>query len=211
MLLSAILIHLQILSVSSLPSFIHPLWDLKPPAKQVLKTKHNKKTNKNEKQNKTKTKQTRKLHLILHLSQLSNTTSFVLVALGAIVCHIVYIPFCPITCKCNCNVSQVWFKVSGFWYTIITGFSPKLASDNPQPPRVMEILCLPFHRTSTFISSSIYQMGQILGQSKTRPRLLFWVVAEFFQSRPLRPSPSSNGWSQLLYVHAIRTSSSSPW
>lgn len=43
------------------------------------------------------------LHSPLHLSCLSITYSFVVVALEAAVCHAVYIPLCPksFTCKCS--------------------------------------------------------------------------------------------------------------
>lgn len=57
----------------------------------------------------------------------SNSSSFVLVALGATVCHTVYPLVQSALCTdVHCNKSLVWFKASSFYYTIITGPLPKL-------------------------------------------------------------------------------------
>ena len=61
--------------------------------------------------------------------RLSITSSFVPVALGAVSCHAVY-PFVQTALLANvhCNELLVWFKASGFWYTINTRPSLKLLS-----------------------------------------------------------------------------------
>ena len=72
----------------------------------------------------------RKLKKIVHLSHLSMIYTLVLVALGAVVCHAVYL-FAQIALLANyhCNESLVRFKTSGFWYSISIGLSPKLLLD----------------------------------------------------------------------------------
>ena len=98
------------------------------------------------KKNKTKKSKT---SLILNLSHLSNTSLFVLVAMGATVCH-TGDPLVQLVLSANvhCNESLVWFKASGFWYPIITGSSLELLSDTPRLSQVMEILQVSFHWTS---------------------------------------------------------------
>lgn len=75
--------------------------------------------------------------------------SFVLEALGAVVCQTVD-PFVQLALLENvhCNESLVWLKASAVWYTTITKFSPHLLWDFPRLPQVPEILWVLFHRTS---------------------------------------------------------------
>lgn len=62
--------------------------------------------------------------------------SFVLEALGTVVCQTVY-PFVQLALLANvhCNESLVWFKASAVWYTTITKFSPHLLWDFPRLPQ----------------------------------------------------------------------------
>lgn len=61
---------------------------------------------------------------MLHLLCLSNTSLFILVALGAMVCPRVY-PFAQsaLLASGHYNESSVWFNASNFWYTTITGLT----------------------------------------------------------------------------------------
>lgn len=76
------------------------------------------------------------------------TYSFVIVASGDVVCYTVY-PLTQIVLLANvhCNELLVWFKASGFWYTIKTGLSPKLLSDTQLLLQIIETLGLWFFRT----------------------------------------------------------------
>lgn len=92
------------------------------------------------------------------LSCLSNTSSFILVALGALVCHTVHLFVQSVLLlNVHCKKSLV-FKVSGFWYFIITRPSPKLLSEFLRLAQVMKTLRVSFHRSSPFTSSSRAKM-----------------------------------------------------
>lgn len=103
----------------------------------------------NLKQNKKQNTKT-KTALFFHLPCLSNTFSFLLVARGDVVCHIVdCFGHSALLANVHHNELLAWFKIFGLWYTNNTGPSPKL-SDILLLPKVMEILQLWFHRTSPF-------------------------------------------------------------
>lgn len=89
-------------------------------------------------------------------------------------CHIVY-PFVPSArlATVHCSESLIWFKASGFWYTILTGSSPKL---------FWGILCLRDHAGIVPEDQYFHELQQDLdgvdarvGPPKTQ--LLIWVLA----------------------------------
>ena len=67
------------------------------------------------------------------------------------------------TCKCVLQKVIVWFKASGFYYTVDAGPSLGLFLDSLLLPCVMEILQLWVCRTDPFMYSSILLMGWVLG------------------------------------------------
>uniref|UniRef100_A0A8C8UAW3 Uncharacterized protein n=1 Tax=Peromyscus maniculatus bairdii TaxID=230844 RepID=A0A8C8UAW3_PERMB len=103
--------------------------------KQIMCNINQTKPKKHEQKIKTKTKEqkkyltTTKPSPFLHLSHLSSTSSLVLVALGALVCH-----------KSTLLSKQLYLQMfivmslvqgSGFWHTVLTGSSPKSSFGYP--------------------------------------------------------------------------------
>lgn len=149
-------------------STLHPVIPPQPPRKN--KTKQNNKTRQiiNEQTN----------NKTSHSSVLSTSTShffFVIMNLGAAMCHTGY-PFAQTTllATVQCNELLVWFNASGFQYN--TGLSLKLPSDIPPvalshgEPRAMVLpdRFLPLLQWS--------QMGEMLGRVNSN-WILTWVVA----------------------------------
>lgn len=93
-----------------------------PMRKQI---KGSKKTNKSKR--KQQKNHNRKISLPLFLTCFFNTTAFILIAMEASLCHIVYTSLSHHFYWQICySESLVWFKTSDFWYTIITRSSPEL-------------------------------------------------------------------------------------
>lgn len=106
--------------------------------------------------------------------------SFVLVALGAVVYHAVYL-FVQTSLPAKVhyvNVSLLEFKVSGLWYTINTGPSPKLLLYLLLLHQVMEIIRLWFRRTIPFTHSSRLSMEKMLGFANSKPWMCDCVIAD---------------------------------
>lgn len=111
--------HIMYLNSSNISPYF-PLTPVGPQKKIKNKTKQ---ASKQTKARSNQNNPTKPLHFSIF--PLSMASSFVLMA-GALVCHIVYIHFCPINFTSKCSLQQVTglFKASGFWYTTITGSSP---------------------------------------------------------------------------------------
>lgn len=62
--------------------------------------------------------------LLLCLSCISITHSLILVALEGLVCHTVTISHIALVANIHCNETWLWFKASGFCYSINPGLSP---------------------------------------------------------------------------------------
>jgi hypothetical protein len=117
-----------------------------------------------------------------------------------------------------CSESLVWFKASGFCYTIITGFS--------QDSSWITCCCSLSWRSCSFGSaapapSCIRKMGEMLGWANSKPWIWVWVVAELVSLLALlHPHPqgelsstalvistsaaADKGQGQLSHTHAIR-------
>jgi hypothetical protein len=103
-------------------------------------------------------------YLALLSFQLLHRTFIDVAPLEAAVCHTVY-PLLPKIALMNghCSASLVWFKGSGFCYTINTGSSLGLLLDILLLPRAMEILQLYSQDLPLHVPSSSYMDGVDVG------------------------------------------------
>jgi len=124
----------------------------------------------------------------------------------------------------HCNESLVWFKASGFCYTINTGSSLRLLLESCCCPVVMEVLPFWICKTGPFTWTSTSKIEYMLKWANSEPQIWAWVVAELFQparsSKPtyhvelvsiaLAGTPKTSagkGQGQLSCFHALQVGS----